>query len=200
MEWYNIGWRTQDKDSSECTLHPRRSSKRSSSVHVRRACWPSTPSSCERKPITRSCACCSWPPTTRRSSSIPSRRAICACSPVLLEHLPVQPLLVPLLQALRLVLGQVRLHGEIGPREVHRVLVRVDHWSPSLRRRAHSMQGMPPSNLVSICHNRRCSAFPPLIPKLRHSSANAQTQALRLARSHAGTRAAEKGDPCDSRL
>ena len=46
---------------------------------------------------------------------------------VLLQNTVIDILLDPLLQALRLVLGQIRAHGEIRLGQVHRVLVIVSH-------------------------------------------------------------------------
>ena len=62
---------------------------------------------------------------------------------VLLEHLLVDMLFLPFGQPLRLVLGQVRPHREVGLGEVHRLFVRVRHGFPylsSVHMRVYSLQ------------------------------------------------------------
>ena len=51
---------------------------------------------------------------------------------VLFQHLGVDIDIVPILKALRFVLGQVRAHREVGARQIHGLLVAVGHGATFL--------------------------------------------------------------------
>ena len=78
---------------------------------------------------------------------------------VLLEHLLVDALFLPLGQPLRLVLGQVRPHREVGLGQVHRFLVTVRHGVPYLSFK-HALRGAaaePPGPADSTFDTNRYS-------------------------------------------